>query len=738
MLRPLHSWPGLVAALLVIFMALTGAILALQPAIERAQSGAASQMSVAALAEAVAAQLPGVERIVQTASGAIIAYGDPAAGPAAVRIDPATGSVLSVYEPSPFFSAITELHRSLLLGTGGHAVAGVSALAMLMLAVSGAALLVGRLGGWRKLLGAARGTLFQRLHVEIGRMAVIALLLIGITGGYLSLVNFGLIETGMDSFGAFPTSVDGGTPAPVGSLSALLATPMTDLRELVFPFAGDPSDVFTLTTSAGQGFVDQATGALLDFAPNGLGQKIYEIFFMLHTGRGAWWLGLILGLAALGVPAMALSGIVIWWKRRASQPKLVGNVGPRAADTVILVGSEGNSTWGFAAALHKALTDAGHKVHTAPMNAVGEYVRARHLLVLAATYGDGSAPASANRFLDRITRIKPRPDLKFSVLGFGDRSFAHYCQFALDAEAALQAQGWQALQPMASIDRQSSQAFAQWTESTGQLIGTPLSVAHVAARPRTVPMALIDRQDFGMEVQAPTSVLRFGPVPRPAGWLARLLGRDGRPWPRFEAGDLVGILPPGSSIPRYYSLASSSEDGALEICVRKHVGGLCSEFLQSLEPGGSIDAFIKTNPAFRPAGGRTPVVMIGAGTGIAPLAGFVRHNNQRQPYFLYWGGRDPDSDFLYEGAMREGLAEGRLSRLVTAFSRVCDGAYVQDRLREDADILRDLVARGAQVMVCGGKDMALGVREALDEILLPIGATAQSLKANGRYLEDVY
>ena len=221
-------------------------------------------------------------------------------------------------------------------------------------------------------------------------------------------------------------------------------------------------------------------------------------------------------------------------------------------------------------------------------------------------------------------------------------------------------------------------------------------------------------------------------------WLSQLFGRNGGQWPRFEAGDLVGIVPPGSTIPRYYSLASSSRDGTLEICVRKHVGGLCSEFLHNLEPGAVINAFIKVNPTFRPARGKTPVIMIGAGTGIAPLAGFVRHNNRQQPYFLYWGGRDPHSDFLYEGAMREGLTEGRLTRLVTAFSRVCNGAYVQDRLREDADLLRDLIARGAQVMVCGGKEMALGVREALDEILSPIGDTAQSLKTKGRYLEDVY
>ena len=41
-------------------------------------------------------------------------------------------------------------------------------------------------------------------------------------------------------------------------------------------------------------------------------------------------------------------------------------------------------------------------------------------------------------------------------------------------------------------------------------------------------------------------------------------------------------------------------------------------------------------------------------------------------------------------------------------------------------------------MVCGGRDMAGGVRTALDDILAPLGQSTQSLKSLGRYLEDVY
>ena len=148
---------------------------------------------------------------------------------------------------------------------------------------------------------------------------------------------------------------------------------------------------------------------------------------------------------------------------------------------------------------------------------------------------------------------------------------------------------------------------------------------------------------------------------------------------RFEAGDLVGILPPGSDLPRFYSLASANSDGVLEICVRKHPGGQCSSFLHELEPGGRIEAFIRKNPAFRPARGKAPLILIGAGTGIGPLAGFIRHNTGRRRVHLYWGGRDPASDFLYEDELAKYLADQRLTRLKTAVlarprRRICAGS----------------------------------------------------------------
>jgi sulfite reductase (NADPH) flavoprotein alpha-component len=392
---------------------------------------------------------------------------------------------------------------------------------------------------------------------------------------------------------------------------------------------------------------------------------------------------------------------------------------------------------GFASALHRELVAQGERVHTAPMNTVRFYPQAKRLFVLTSTYGDGHAPASAKMFLSRLARLGHAPAPHYAVLGFGDRSFSQFCAFADAVDAALVESGSTRILGLATVDRQSSQDFATWGHALSESTGVPLELAYVPPMPRTREFVLIDREDYGIEVQAPTAILRFAVKTAPSTSLDRLLGRVAK-LPRFSVGDLVGIVPPGSTLPRYYSLASSSRDGVLEICVRKQAAGVCSEFLHQLIPGASIDAFIRTNPDFRPARNRKPLILIGAGAGIAPLAGFIRHNRPGRPAYMFFGARDPQSDFLYRGELEGALRAGRLSGLVMAFSRIVGGGYVQDSLTNEAQAIRGLVRDGAQILVCGGLDMARGARAALDSLLAPIGITTGALKAEGRYLEDAY
>ncbi|MNN24736.1 Sulfite reductase [NADPH] flavoprotein alpha-component [compost metagenome] len=235
-------------------------------------------------------------------------------------------------------------------------------------------------------------------------------------------------------------------------------------------------------------------------------------------------------------------------------------------------------------------------------------------------------------------------------------------------------------------------------------------------------LTLQQRQCYSERGGQPAAVLRFAVAPG---------GTD------FAPGDLLAIRPQSEAAPRLYSIASATDDGFVEICVRLHPQGLCSNYLHALQPGTELEASIQAHPGFRPLAGEHPVLLIGAGVGVAPLIGFVRKNESRRPIQLYWGGRHV-SDQLYGEELQQCLADGRLQRLQRAYSQGPTPGYVQDRLQADAASVRALLQQGAQVLVCGSREMAAGVRAVLETLLAEMGSNLDQLKAQGRFREDVY
>ncbi|SEN86383.1 sulfite reductase (NADPH) flavoprotein alpha-component [Pseudorhodobacter antarcticus] len=737
MLRQLHKFPGLIAALLIVTMALSGAVLSVLPAWEAAMAPALDQtLTVATLAERVSATFPGVEQIRRSPAGQITAFYFEAGRPGAVVIDPATGKGIADHAPSGLARWVTNLHRSLFLGDVGRWTAAAGAAALLVLSLSGVMLMRRRVGGWRQMFSRLRGPVAGRLHTQIARLSVAGFVLSSVTALLMTASTFDVLPNGTAP--AFPAQVSGRIGATPGTMPLLQDTPVQGLRELTFPYAGDPTDVFALKTNRGEGFIDQGTGATLLWADAGFWQRFNEVVFMLHTGQGMAWLGLILGLMALGVPVMAVTGVAIWLKSYRARPRMIGNAAAAQADTILLVGSEGGSTWGFAATLHAALRLAGHKVHAAPMTQLdlGRYNRAARVIVLTATYGDGVAPASAKGFLDRLAALPHAPTIPLAVLGFGDRQFPQFCAYAGDVARVArvaQAKGWPNLLPMATIDRQSPQEFARWGRDLGNALRHALDLAHSPAIPRSHPLTLISRREYGTDMQTPAAILRFAcPQSARFDWIA------GRGFGRFGPGDLLGILPTGSPLPRFYSLACATHDGFIEVCISRVPGGLCSGQLLDLAPGDTVQAFVRPNPDFKPTKGRKPVILIGAGTGIGPLAGFARANTARRPLHLYFGTRHPDHDLFYGEELAAWQNAGKLASVTTAFSRTNTRAYVQDALHADAAHIAQLISEGAQIMVCGGRDMAAGVATVLAEVLAPTKWTPALLKAEGRYVEDTY
>lgn len=734
MLRSVHRWPGLILAALLIVLSLSGAMLSVYPAIERIGAPqAAGEVTVADLAARVAANHPGLEQIRRAPSGRITAWWFADGQPGSAVIDPATGADAGSPDPLPGERWLTNLHRALFLDDTGRLVMAAGAAGMALLAISGAALVARRMGGWRRWFGAARGPWPGRVHVELSRFAVAGLMLSSLTALWMTASTFSLLpDAGNDPAPAVAS--EGLERRDPGRIPLLAQTPVSALTSLSFPSPQDASDVFTLSTTGGTALLDPGTGAVLSSAAPSGWQRASEIVMMLHTGQGAAVLGLILGAMALSVPALAITGAVQWIAARGPRRRLPGNSAAGSAETIVLVASEGGSTWGFARTLGAALIAQGASVHCAPLSSFdpARYGRARRIVILAATYGAGSAPTEAQGVLERIRALKVAPAAPLAVLGFGDRAFPDFCAYAEDLAHAAAAIGWAELMPMGTVNAQSPQDFALWGRGFGAAIGLDLALTHLPEAPATETLRLIARRDYGAEVQAPAAILRFA-LPRRSLW-QRLTGQG---FARFQAGDLLGVRPAGSDLPRFYSLASGARDGFIEICVRRQPGGLCSGQLTDLALGDTIAAFLRRNAGFHAGRARGPLILIGAGAGVAPLAGFIRANRRRALH-LWVGARNPESDFLYDIELNDWAARGQLATLAPAFSRAGRREHVQDRLRREGARVGQLLAEGAQVMVCGGREMAEGVRAVLRELLAARGQSLEALKAEGRYAEDIF
>lgn len=127
-----------------------------------------------------------------------------------------------------------------------------------------------------------------------------------------------------------------------------------------------------------------------------------------------------------------------------------------------------------------------------------------------------------------------------------------------------------------------------------------------------------------------------------------------------------------------------------------------------------------------PRDARTPVIMIGPGTGIAPFRGFLQERSHLRalgkavgPAFLYFGCQARDRDFVYREELDGWVRDGTLSGLYTAFSREQERkVYVQHLLAErGAEVASLVVGQNASVYVCGATRMGHDVADALQAVL---------------------
>jgi cytochrome P450 / NADPH-cytochrome P450 reductase len=228
-------------------------------------------------------------------------------------------------------------------------------------------------------------------------------------------------------------------------------------------------------------------------------------------------------------------------------------------------------------------------------------------------------------------------------------------------------------------------------------------------------------------------------------------------------GQFLLMLPPLR--PRYYSISSSPSIGK-DVCsvtvsvvdVPARVGkgtykGVCSNYLSLAREGQSLFGFVQdAGTAFRlPEDSRIPLIMIGPGTGFAPMRGFLQERLHQKragrplgKALLFFGARNRDHDFIYREEAEEFEREG-VVQVITAFSRPDSGehkAYVQDRILEHRDAVLEILGTQGRIYICGdGSRMEPDVRRTFDHLLreskLNINGVDQLID-EGRYSMDVW
>lgn len=230
-------------------------------------------------------------------------------------------------------------------------------------------------------------------------------------------------------------------------------------------------------------------------------------------------------------------------------------------------------------------------------------------------------------------------------------------------------------------------------------------------------------------------------------------------WPtEWQPQELVDSL--RRLTPRLYSIASSPDsnpdEAHLTVAIvrydaygRAHWGAASNFLIGGAE---TVPVFLETNDRFRlPADGDVPIIMVGAGTGVAPYRAFIEHrveHGHQGDNWLVFGERNFRSDFLYQLEWLRYRKDGVLTQMDVAFSRDREEkVYVQHRLREQSRRLYEWLQRGAHFYVCGDAErMAADVHQALVDVVRKEGGMSEEraeeyvneLKAARRYQRDVY
>ncbi|AXB58119.1 PepSY domain-containing protein [Flavobacterium fluviale] len=634
-------------------------------------------------------------------------------------VDPKTGKVLGTpVKKSEFIQWITSFHRSLFLHEAGRFFVGIISFCLLLISLSGFVLVLKRQRGIRNFFSKVIKEYFaQYYHVVLGRLALIPILIIAVTGTYLSLERFNFF---MGEEKAKPVKSE--LSEKDKTTSIFKTTLLSDVKKIEFPFTDDPEEYYIIELKDREIEVNQVSGTVISEKLSPVTQQFATLSLDLHTGRinGIW--AVILAIACINILFFIYSGFAITLKRRSSRIK--NKFKAQESTFILLVGSENGSSFRFANAILKQLIDQGYKAYITELNRFSAYPKAEHILVFSSTHGLGDAPSNGKKFKAVLEKQNQDQKINFSVVGFGSKAYPDFCQFAVEIDQLLANQNWaDRYLDLQTVNDKSAVEFVNWIKLWSAKTGIPLA---------TTP-SLYNHVPKGLQK---LMVLDKTPISDTEHTFILTLRANSRA--KFVSGDLLAIYPANDSRERLYSIGNHS--GNIQLVVKLHENGLGSGFLNNLEPGNTIKARILKNPTFHLPKKAPKVALISNGTGIAPFLGMIEQNKAKKEIHLYSGFRMVTPTLLaYKKFAKVMIQKQHLDRFHVALSREGANIYVMDLIQKDASFFMNLLKEGGVIMICGSLAMQKDVEAILNELCLENGIKSLSeYKENGQLLTDCY
>lgn len=723
-----HLVLALLSSLILIVASLTGVVLAIDTANEKTNPFQIDNFNQITLTEV----LPELRKVYPEISNLTVDYNqlviieafDDEGNEIRAYINPKTGKQLGIPKnKNEFIQWNLALHRSLFLHETGRFIVGFASFLFFLIAISGTILLIKRQNGIKNLFSKINNdSLAQYFHALTGRLMLIPVLTIALTGTYLFLLRFEVIPSKKTKPIEYTENIKL-QKIPLTEFTVFKEIKLADVTKIEFPFMeDDPEEFFILKLKNRELTVNQVTGQVIKETKYPVTQIIEKFSFDLHTGQIHFIWAIILAIASLNILLFIYSGFAITLKR--TKTKVKNKFKAKECEFILLVGSENGSTLGFANQIHIQLQTNGKKSYLTTMNNFSDFPNAKQLVVFTSTYGLGEAPTNASKFEKLIKQFPQSQKMMYSVVGFGSKSYPDFCEYAKQVDELLSKQSWtEKATELYTVNDKSAEEFtnwiADWSNKNELDIATAPSLYKLKL-PKLKKLKLVGKTEITSD-----EVTTF-----------RLTLKTSR-MVKFKSGDLLAIYPKNDSLERFYSIGKVNN--LIQLIVRLHPNGVGSEFLYALEIGQEIKTRIIKNSHFHFPKKASKVALIANGTGIAPFLGMLDENKNKVETHLYCGFRkENELTNSYSNITQKYINQGKLASFHLALSRQEKPQYVMDLIHHDSNFFFELLEKNGVIMICGALRMQKDVETVLQSICESNGTNFDIYKSKRQILTDCY